>query len=124
MLRLTRPLFQALRSTTGLTGLAVHPDPLPALASTYQSTLAQLSHIPETSVYRQATEALIQNKLDILKAANADIAAAEKGLNEGIIEESLLIAVDELKLAAQMVEWKAWEPLAEKPAPGQWEYVS
>lgn len=107
MLRLTRPLFQALRSTTGLTGLAVHPDPLPALASTYQSTLAQLSHIPETSVYRQATEALIQNKLDILKAANADIAAAEKGLNEGIIEESLLIAVDELKLAAQMVDWKA-----------------
>ncbi|KAJ7487646.1 ETC complex I subunit conserved region-domain-containing protein [Mycena galericulata] len=124
MLRLSRPLFQALRSTTGLTGLAVHPDPLPALTTTYQNTLTQLAHIPETSVYRQATEALIQKKLEIVNAANADIAAAEKGLGEGIIEESLLIAVDELKLAAQMVDWKAWEPLAEKPAPGQWEYIS
>jgi NADH dehydrogenase (ubiquinone) 1 alpha subcomplex subunit 5 len=107
MLRLTRPLLQALRSTTGLTGLAVHPDPLPALTLTYQNTLSQLARIPETSVYRQATEALIQNKLDIVKAANTDIAAAEKGLGEGLIEESLLIAVDELKLAAQMVDWKA-----------------
>ncbi|KAF7347796.1 NADH dehydrogenase 1 alpha subcomplex subunit 5 [Mycena venus] len=124
MFRLTRPLFQALRSTTGLTGLAVHPDPLPVLTQTYQNTLTTLSHIPATSVYRQATEALIQKKLDIVKAANADVAAAEKALDEGMIEESLLIAVDELKLAAQMVEWKAWEPLAEKPAPGQWEYIS
>ncbi|KAF7310944.1 NADH dehydrogenase 1 alpha subcomplex subunit 5 [Mycena chlorophos] len=124
MLRLTRPLYQAIRSTTGLTGLAVHPDPLPALAKTYESTLTHLTQIPETSVYRQATEALIQNKLNIIKAANADVAAAEKGLGEGMIEESLLIAVDELRVAAQMVEWKAWEPLAEKPAPGQWEYVS
>jgi NADH dehydrogenase (ubiquinone) 1 alpha subcomplex subunit 5 len=107
MLRLTRPLFQALRSSTGLTGLAVHPDPLPALSQTYQNTLTTLSHIPPTSVYRQATEALIQKKLDIVNAANADIAAAEKALDEGVIEESLLIAIDELKLASQMIEWKA-----------------
>ncbi|KAF7339435.1 NADH dehydrogenase 1 alpha subcomplex subunit 5 [Mycena sanguinolenta] len=123
MFRLTRPLFQAaLRSSTGLTGLAVHPDPLPALSQTYQNTLTTLAQIPSTSVYRQATEALIQKKLDIVKAANADIAAAEKGLDEGVIEESLLIAIDELKLASQMIEWKAWEPLADRPAPGQWEY--
>ncbi|KAJ7181702.1 ETC complex I subunit conserved region-domain-containing protein [Mycena crocata] len=124
MLRFSRPLFQALRSTTGLTGLAVHPDPLPVLTFTYQSTLEHLERIPETSVYRQATEALIQNKLNIVKAANADVAAVEKGLGEGVIEESLLIAVDELKVAILMRDWKAWEPLAEKPAPGQWEYVS
>ncbi|KAJ7169918.1 ETC complex I subunit conserved region-domain-containing protein [Mycena filopes] len=124
MLRLTRPLYQAIRSTTGLTGLAVHPNPLPVLTATYENTLAQLAHIPDTSVYRQATEALIQNKLSLVKAANEDVAAVEKALGEGIIEQSLLIAVDELKLAGQMVEWKAWEPLAEKPAPGQWEYVS
>ncbi|KAJ7900397.1 ETC complex I subunit conserved region-domain-containing protein [Mycena olivaceomarginata] len=100
------------------------PGPPPALSQTYQNTLTTLSHIPPTSVYRQATEALIQKKLDIVNAANADIAAAEKALDEGVIEESLLIAIDELKLASQMIEWKAWEPLAEKPEPGQWEYVS
>ncbi|KAF7306958.1 NADH dehydrogenase 1 alpha subcomplex subunit 5 [Mycena indigotica] len=124
MLRFSRPLYQAIRSSTGLTGLAVHPNPIPALTNTYENTLTHLARIPETSAYRQATEALIQNKLNIVKAADADIAAVEKGLGEGMIEESLLIAVDELKLAAQMVDWKAWEPLAEKPAPGQWEYVS
>ncbi|KAJ7786355.1 ETC complex I subunit conserved region-domain-containing protein [Mycena metata] len=124
MLRLSRPLYQAIRSSTGLTGLAVHPNPLPVLTDAYENTLTQLAHIPETSVYRQATEALIQNKLSLVKAAKEDIAAAEKALGEGVIEESLLIAVDELKLVGQMIEWKAWEPLAEKPAPGQWEYVS
>ncbi|KAJ6610037.1 ETC complex I subunit conserved region-domain-containing protein [Mycena sp. CBHHK59/15] len=124
MFRLTRPLRQALRATTGLTGLAVHTNPLPALTGTYQSTLATLSQLPETSVYRQATEALTQNKLGMVEAANGDVAAVEMALNEGVIEQSLLVAIDELKVASQMAEWKAWEPLAEKPAPGQWEYVS
>ncbi|KAF7320278.1 NADH dehydrogenase 1 alpha subcomplex subunit 5 [Mycena kentingensis (nom. inval.)] len=121
MFRFTQTLRSTARSATHLTGLAAHPDPLPALTMTYENTLAHLTQIPATSIYRQATEALIQNKLNIVKAAN-DVAAVEKGLGEGMIEESLLIAVDELKLAAQMVDWKAWEPLAEKPAAGQWEY--
>ncbi|KAF8898697.1 putative NADH-ubiquinone oxidoreductase [Infundibulicybe gibba] len=104
MFRLTRPLYQALKRTTGLTGLTVHPNPLPELTKTLESTLSVLSSIPQSSVYRQGVEALTQRKLNI-------------------IEEALDIASDELRLAAQMVEWKAWEPLEEKPEPGQWEYI-
>ncbi|CAA7266474.1 unnamed protein product [Cyclocybe aegerita] len=123
MLRFTRPLRHLLKTTTGIHGLPVHPNPLPELLKTYESTLSALSSIPQTSVYRQGVEALVRHKINIVKGANGDIAAAEKQLNEGQIEESLDIAADELSLAAKIVEWKAWEPLEEKPEPGQWEYT-
>ncbi|KAG6336950.1 hypothetical protein ID866_2144 [Astraeus odoratus] len=123
MFRLTRPLFQqVLKKSTGITGLTVHPNPLPELARTYESTLSALSSIPSTSVYRQSVEALTKYKLGIVKGANGDITAVEKQLDEGQIEESLDIAMDELKLAENMLQWKAWESLEEKPLPGQWEY--
>ena len=107
MFRVARPLYQALKSTTGITGLAVHPDPLPQLTKTYEATLAALSSIPPSSVYRQGVEALTRRKLDIVRSAGGDVATVEKQLEEGQIEESLDIAQDELKLAAKMVEWKA-----------------
>jgi NADH dehydrogenase (ubiquinone) 1 alpha subcomplex subunit 5 len=140
MFRLTRPLYQVLKRTTGIHGLAVHPDPLPALIKTYETTLSAISSIPQTSVYRQSVEALVRNKLNIVKNAGADIAAAERRLNEGQIEEALDIAAAELSLTTKMIEWKAyaqsiciylmlnnfcfysWEPLKDKPEEGQWEY--
>lgn len=141
MLRVTRPLLQqALKSTTGLTGLKVHSDPLPALISTYRETLARVSEIPQTSVYRQSVEAITQRKLKIVQDANGDVATAEKALDDGQIEESIDIAQDELSLVGKMIGWKAyvlllfsfihnsdhglcsWEPLEEKPQAGQWEY--
>lgn len=123
MFRLTRPLLQqVLKKTTGITGLAVHPNPLPELVRTYESTLSVLSTIPQTSVYRQSAEALTKHKLDIVKGANGDVASVERRLDEGQIEESLDIAQDELRVAENMLEWKAWEPLEERPSAGQWEY--
>ncbi|KAI0757037.1 NADH2 dehydrogenase [Daedaleopsis nitida] len=123
MFRFTRPLLTAVtKRSTGLTGLKVHHDPLPELKKTYEATLQTLSSIPQSSVYRQGTEALTLHKLKVLERTSGDVAAAEKELDEGQIEESLDIAQDELKLANQMLEWKAWEPLEEKPEPGQWQY--
>ena len=108
MFRLTRPvLHQVIKKTTGITGLAVHPNPLPELTETYQSTLSALSSIPSTSVYRHGVEALTKHKLNIVQGANGDIVAVEKQLDEGQIEESLDIAKDELKLVQNMLEWKA-----------------
>lgn len=109
MFRLTRPLLNQLRkTTTGLTGLNVHHDPLPELTKTYQSTLSLLSSIPETSVYRQGVEALTQRKLKIVQAVDGNAVEAEKQLAEGQIEESLAIAQDELSLVSKMIEWKAY----------------
>ena len=108
MFRLTRPLYQALKSTTNITGLAVHPDPLPELKNIYQTPLKALESLPPTSVYRQGVESLTKHKLKIVETAGADVATAEKQLNEGQIEESIDIASDELKLASKMLEWKAY----------------
>jgi NADH dehydrogenase (ubiquinone) 1 alpha subcomplex subunit 5 len=111
MFRLTPALRQVIarKTTTGITGLAVHPDPLPELCKIYQATLSLLSpssSIPPNSVYRQSVEALTRHKLTIVQRANGDIAAAEKELGEGQIEESLDIASDELRLVSKMIEWK------------------
>lgn len=110
MLWATRPLYQVLKRTTGIAGLAVHPDPLPELTKTYESILTTLSSIPSTSVYRQGVEAITRRKLNIVQDARGDIAAVEKQLQEGQIEQSVDIAQDELSLAAKMVEWKALVP--------------
>jgi len=122
MFRLSRPLYQALKSSTGITGVAVHPNPVPTLLETYRATLARLSEIPPTSVYRQGTEALTQRKLSIVESANGNVEKVEQELDEGQIEEAILVAKDELNLVGNMIQWKAWEPLEEKPQPGQWEY--
>ena len=105
--RLTQPLLQAIRLSTGLTGLVVHPNPLPELAKTYESTLGLLSTIPETSVYRQGVEALMRNKLRILQEGDSDVAIVEKKLDEGLIEQALDVAKDKLTSVSKMVEWKA-----------------
>jgi NADH dehydrogenase (ubiquinone) 1 alpha subcomplex subunit 5 len=139
MLRFTRPLLQASKLSTGIYGLAVHPNPLPELTKTYESTLAALSSIPEHAAYRQGAEALTLRRLKIVQDANGDVAQVEKQLDEGQIEQAILIAKDELGLVSKIKEWKAyvpplcvylcgrltmgrWEPLEEKPEPGQWEY--
>jgi NADH dehydrogenase (ubiquinone) 1 alpha subcomplex subunit 5 len=108
MLRATRPLLQVVKkTTTGIAGLSVHPNPLPELSKTYKDTLSLITAIPSTSVYRQGVEALTQRKLKIVDSADGNVAAVEKELGEGQIEESLDIAADELRLASNMIEWKA-----------------
>ncbi|KAG6850519.1 hypothetical protein H0H93_012520 [Arthromyces matolae] len=108
MFRATRPLANVLKKrSTGITGLAVHPNPLPHLSKTYEETLKVIASIPSSSIYRQGVEALTLRKLNIIKSANQDVALVERQLEEGQIEQALDIASDELSLAIKMVEWKA-----------------
>ncbi|KAH7064162.1 ETC complex I subunit conserved region-domain-containing protein [Paraphoma chrysanthemicola] len=52
---------------TGLTGLVTHPSPRSTLLYHYNSTLDKLKKIPESSVYRQSTEALTRHRLQIVE---------------------------------------------------------
>ncbi|KAF2019406.1 hypothetical protein BU24DRAFT_447912 [Aaosphaeria arxii CBS 175.79] len=54
---------------TGLTGLITHPTPRSTLLYHYSSTLDKLKQIPESSVYRQSTEALTKHRLKIVESA-------------------------------------------------------
>lgn len=53
---------------TGLTGLVTHPSPRPTLIYLYQTTLQKLKAFPESSAYRQSTEALTRHRLQIVEA--------------------------------------------------------
>jgi NADH dehydrogenase (ubiquinone) 1 alpha subcomplex subunit 5 len=57
---------------TGLTGLLTHPAPRSTLIYLYSNTLDKLQQIPESSVYRQATEALTKKRLAIIKAVKPE----------------------------------------------------
>jgi NADH dehydrogenase (ubiquinone) 1 alpha subcomplex subunit 5 len=52
---------------TGLTGLYTHPSPRSTLLFNYNATLDKLKRIPETSVYRQSTEALTRHRLKVIE---------------------------------------------------------
>lgn len=52
---------------TGLTGLLTHPSPRSTLLYHYNNTLEKLKQIPESSVYRQSTEALTKHRLQIIE---------------------------------------------------------
>jgi len=53
---------------TGLTGLLTHASPRSSLLYIYASTLSKLSQFPESSLYRQSTEAVTNHRLKIVKA--------------------------------------------------------
>ncbi|KAF2113337.1 NADH-ubiquinone oxidoreductase 29.9 kd subunit precursor [Lophiotrema nucula] len=52
---------------TGLTGLLTHASPRSTLLYLYSSTLDKLAQIPESSVYRQSTEALTKHRLAVVE---------------------------------------------------------
>lgn len=111
------------KATTEMTGLAVHPTPINALQETYTKTLSLLEALPSESVYRQATQALTQSRLEAVKKVQSQhqsafnsgdkeqveqvIVELESTIDAGQIEEVILQAQDEIKLAAKMLEWKS-----------------
>jgi NADH dehydrogenase (ubiquinone) 1 alpha subcomplex subunit 5 len=73
---------------TGLCGLRTHPAPRSTLIYLYNSTLDKLNQFPESSVYRQSTEALTKHRLQIVKETKP------KGWDAWQDKISLIIADD------------------------------
>src|SRR4051812_37862633 len=61
--------FLEVGAPTGLTGLLTHASPRSTLLFHYHSTLDKLKQIPESSVYRQSTEALTKHRLKIIEGS-------------------------------------------------------
>lgn len=103
--------------TTGIHGLPVHSNPLPALLSVYKSTLEALkSQVPEGVVYRQSAEALTQYRMGVIQkhagndgnqGGEAAVEAVESEIGAGVIEEVLKVAEGERTLVDKMAEWKS-----------------
>lgn len=107
---------------TGLAGLYQHPNPRPALISLYNHTLSYLNkNFPEHSVYRQSVEAMTKNRLKIVEE-NEIKEVIENKIGGGLIEEIVIQAHEELTLAKELANLKAWEELEEQPLEDQWVY--
>lgn len=100
------------RTTTLLTGLQVHPAPLPALLKTYSKTLEIVSQMPPSAVYRQSVESITKERIALIEqfrgeGGEKDIEVVEEKIGMGLIEEIVLMAEGEMQLAEKMMEWKA-----------------
>lgn len=140
----TATKYMRTKRTTNIAGLEIHPDPLPELVSTYTHTLNVLKGLPESAVFRQSSEAVTQQRLDIVKEAmtptsretvygsEAAIDRVVAAIDAGLIEEIVDQANDEFHLATKMIDWKPYvsffccslthrhEPLQVPAPPGQW----
>lgn len=123
LLRSTQVLIRSSTGNpTGLAGVLTHPNPRPVLIEIYKSTLNYLDdQFPAESVYKKSTSNFTKKRLEIVEE-HQEIDKIESAIGNGLIEELLIQANDELELAKKMVQWKAWEELEEKPLEDQWVY--
>lgn len=115
------PFAARLKKSTNITGLDVSPRPLAELEARLTKTLSLLTTLPDASVYRQATTALTQHRLDVVAKFNKQAHAvqgsadqleslyeqAELELDAGQLEQVLEQATAEYRLVAKMIDWKA-----------------
>lgn len=91
---------------TGLTGIHQHPNPRPALISLYNIALENLKQdFPSHSVYRQATEGFTKKRLAIVESTEV-VEEIENKIGNGLIEELIIQANDEIELAKKLADWK------------------
>eukprot|EP00088_Acartia_fossae_P011050 TRINITY_DN15535_c0_g1_i1.p1 TRINITY_DN15535_c0_g1~~TRINITY_DN15535_c0_g1_i1.p1 ORF type:complete len:130 (+),score=37.53 TRINITY_DN15535_c0_g1_i1:38-391(+) len=109
------------KAFTGLTGMAVAKNPTHTLGVLYSKTLRACAKMPTDYAYRKETESLVNKRAEIIKNS-ANIMEAEKKIGMGQIEEVIIQAENELSLARDILEWRAWEPLAEKAPENQWKW--
>ena len=89
---------------TGLTGLGTHPSPRSTLLYHYHSTLDKLRQIPESSVYRQSTEALTKHRLAIIEQSKPKgWDAWQDKIRSQIADDPSLVEVIEMQNASAIV---------------------
>lgn len=104
---------------TGLTGMMKVEHPHRRLTILYEKIIQTLVKFPAESVYRQHSEPMYRQKLDLVKSTE-DVKKLEELLGDAHIEESLDQADRELSLTRDMMKWRVWEPLEEEAPKNQW----
>ena len=102
----------------------MHPTPRLSLQSVYKQTLSVLDKLPKDYEYRQSTETFTRQRLGLVADEQKSLEQVASDLGVMRIEQVLMQAEDELKLAEQVLEWRAWEPLEEAAPEGQWKYFN
>lgn len=92
------------------------------LTTIYTKILGVLNQMPEDAGYRKHTSKIIAERMAIVKD-EPTVEGIEKRINNGVVEEIIIQAENELVLARRMLQWKAWEPLGDRTPPeNQWKW--
>ncbi|GMI28595.1 hypothetical protein TrRE_jg8928 [Triparma retinervis] len=108
---LRRSLSSVTKTTTGLVGLPVHPDPIPALIAANKAVLSALSDIPADAGYRVNATKVANFRIAAAESSNGDISAVEKAVECGQIEELIVQAEDEMEVVEMYVRERLWEDM-------------
>ena len=95
----------ALKTTTGLTGLAVANNPHHTLTVIYGKILRALQKMPSSEAYRKYTEEIVNERAEIVQNT-ADVKELERKIGCGQVEQLIVQAENELILARKMLSWK------------------
>jgi NADH dehydrogenase (ubiquinone) 1 alpha subcomplex subunit 5 len=114
-------MASAAKATTNLTRLAVAKNPHRVLGVLYSKSLRAFAKMPSDYAYRKHTEQIVTERAELTKATK-DVLELEKKIGCGQIEEVIIQAQNELKLARSVLEWKSWEPLENEPPATQWKW--
>jgi len=109
------------KKTTGLTGLFVNEHPHHSLSVIYGRLLRSLNQLPADYIYRIKTEELVKQRLALVES-EPDPEKLEEKIGMGQLEEVIECAEYELETVRSILEYRAWEPLVEKPEPNQWKW--
>ncbi|RDL33628.1 NADH-ubiquinone oxidoreductase 29.9 kDa subunit [Venustampulla echinocandica] len=88
---------------TGITGLRTNASPRSALLYLYSQTLDKLSQIPETSLYRQSTEAVTKHRMAIANAIVPEGQAAWKAKTDQLVKDHPEIFAEEKEVGGHNV---------------------
>ncbi|KAH3674671.1 hypothetical protein WICMUC_003087 [Wickerhamomyces mucosus] len=122
ILRTTQILVRsATGNPTGITGIQQHPNPRPALIELYRSTIKLLNTFPDQSVYKKSTLEFTTKRLQVVENVE-NISEIEEEIGGGLVEELLIQASDEYKLAENLFKLEPWSELEDKPLEDQWVY--
>ena len=119
MLRRTPPILSAF--FTGSILICVKTYKAHGIIVFFSKNLRALAKMPVDYPYRKHTESLINERVAAMKESST-IEEAEKRIGMGQIEEVIIQAENELMLAMNILEWKAWEPLSEQAPANQWKW--
>lgn len=108
------------RSTTGLSGLPVHPNPKASLMEYYGKTLSLIrENMPKDYVYRRQMEKILTSKLKWLENFKGNLSTNQEEKDDPLgqrsamgwlpVESIIIQAEYEFDLVKKMVEWKSWE---------------
>mmetsp|Transcript_8998 Transcript_8998/g.16321 ORF Transcript_8998/g.16321 Transcript_8998/m.16321 type:complete len:140 (-) Transcript_8998:67-486(-) len=106
-----RPLSTTVTKTsTGLVGLPVHPDPVPSLKSLNESILQSLDRLPPCG-YKSNALQIANFRLKTIAESEGSVDHIEAEIDCGQIEELIIQAQDELKVVDMYYENKLWESI-------------